>query len=72
MLRFEVRFVALSVLSECDVHVTKRIPHCESAHFPAGGETLEWCRLELSRCLLEGLNTASCKDRRVFRDALIT
>ena len=36
------------------------------------GGTLEWCRLELSRCLLEGLDTASCKDRRVFRDALIT
>jgi len=47
----------------------KRIQHCQSAHLPAGGETLEWCRLELSRCLLEGLDTASRGPARVPRRA---
>jgi hypothetical protein len=28
-------------------------------HIRLLGETLEWCRLDLSRCLLEGLDTAS-------------
>jgi hypothetical protein len=38
------------------------------------GGTLEWCRLELSRCLLEGLDTArtgACSETRSSRDGML-